>query len=385
MLREEISFFRIEYDLSNVYLANNNFTVESSYTGGDPDNAILNQAYFIDYIIKGFEIDYDYSAAIGNYSYSPLFQQELTIAGETVNWEFVFETMTIIKLASDVSNLTNITFISDTVYAGLNIIMDYELITEVTYISYIDNPSTRRITTLPSSGISYNEYENEQTFYVIGQVQKSDLAYYSPLFYLPTGSIIRKIVDENNANDPNMQSTDLFDDFTFDIAGGFKYVQYRIYAEDYIIGDPIYSTHYTDYYVSVQDITNNIYFNLTILVDNSVIAFDFEKVFVTFNLYQNELIQSSMSLFSYFNGTRTGTNKQFRSSMSGKYSIDIDLPEGYDFQIEFVSSGVTVVDKTITIPSELVPKRYDMILRIVSDNTELDWGKQDVIDYTPNI
>lgn len=26
-----------------------------------------------------------------------------------------------------------------------------------------------------------------------------------------------------------------------------------------------------------------------------------------------------------------------------------------------------------------------MILRIVSDNTELDWGKQDVIDYTPNI
>ena len=42
-------------------------------------------------------------------------------------------------------------------------------------------------------------------------------------------------------------------------------------------------------------------------------------------------------------------------------------------------------DKTITIPSELVPKRYDMILRIVSDNTELDWGKQDVIDYTPNI
>lgn len=385
LLREEISFFRVEYDLSNMYLTNNNFIVVSSYLGNDPSNALINQAYFIDIINRGFEVDFDYSAAIGDYTYNAKFQQELTIYGELVTWEFDYETMYITKIASDVSNLTNITFISDTIYAGLNIIIDYELITEPIYVSYIDTPAIRRITTLPSSGISYNEYGDEQSFYVIGQVQKSDLAYYSPSFYLPTGSIIRKIIDENNAFDPSMQSKDLFDDFTFDIAGGFKYIQYRVYAEDYIINDPVYGNHYTDYFVSVQDITNNIYFNLSIIVDNSVLAFDFDKVFVTFNLYNLEVIQSSMSLFSYFNGTRTGSNEQFRSSMSGTYIIDMDLSEEYYFEIEFVSSGVNIVDNEITIPSELIPRRYDMILRIINNPNVLEWGQQDIIEYIPNL
>ncbi|MDD4482263.1 MAG: hypothetical protein PHP18_03495 [Bacilli bacterium] len=385
LLREETSFFRIEYDLANVYLYDNSFTIDSNYIGDDPNNANLNQAYFINYFNNGFEVDYDYSSAIGEYLFIPKFQQEKLIYGQVVNWEFNFETMSITKLASDVSNLTNITFVSDTVYAGLNIIIDNVIINEASYLSYLDAPASRKITALPSSGISYNEYEEEQSFYIIGQVYKSDLNYYSPSFYLPTGAIIRKIIDVSNADNPELQSVDLFDDFTFDISGEFKYVQYRVYAEDYIIDDPEYGTHYTDYFISVQDITNNIYFNIIVLVDDSVVSFDFEKVYITFNVYQAGLVKSSMSLFSYFDGTRVGINEQFRSSTSGNYMIGMDLSEEYDFEIEILTTNVNIQGKTVIIPSEIIPRRYDMILRIVNNNQELEWGQQEIIDYIPNI
>ena len=279
------------------------------------------------------------------------------------------------KLESDVSLIENITFISDTVYAGLNIIMDYSFMNASDYVNYLDNPGTRPIVTLPSTGINYNENDNYNAYYIIGQVQMSDLSFYAPTFYLPFGSEIRLITNEIEADNMDLQSTDLFADFSpGEDENAFNYVHYRVYAEDYDRLDNNFNQNYTDYYVAVQDITNNIYFDLTIKYDQNISNFDFGKVFVTFDLFQNMIKQTSMSLFSHFTSTNTGDNLQFRSSMSGVYRVSIDLPDGYAFDIQFESSSIVVSGDSFTIASDILPRRYSLTITVMEGNTRLTLG-----------
>lgn len=169
--------------------------------------------------------------------------------------------------------------------------MDIALLTDVSYQGYLDDRTSREIIVLPTSGISYNDYLNYQEYWVIGQVQRTNLSYYAPTFTLPLGASIYRIIDEDNADDPLLQSTDFSTDFN-PIGDGttFNFVHYRVYAEDYDKDNPTYNTHYTDYHVAVQDVTNNIRFEITVVIDSSISPIIFDKLFITLNIDDDPLM-----------------------------------------------------------------------------------------------
>jgi hypothetical protein len=386
VLRQEIANIRVEYNLLNAFVNDDNFTISSTYQGPEPQTAVLGLNYFINRIDEvGFEVDFNQSASIGDYVFSVSYMQQVNVAGYNLTWNYqAYEDFTVRKLKSDDSLISNVTFISDTVYAGLNIIMDYEYISTTDYVAYLDNPASRTIVTLPSTGINYNAYDDYNAYYIIGQVQMSDLSFYNPTFYLPFGSIIRRITDIDNAANPELQSELLSTDFSpGDDDSVFNFIQYRVYAEDYDQFDANYNTHYTDYFVAVQDITNNVYFDLTIRYDQNIVNFSLEKVFVTFDLFQSGTKKTSMSLFSHFSGSNVGSNLQFRSSMSGNYKVSIDLPEGFTFVIQFESSSINVSEDTFNIPSDIIPRKYALTITVVRTNQTPPWGQQEIVDYNP--
>lgn len=386
VLRQENANIRVEYNLLNAFVNEDNFIINSTYQGPEPQTAVLGLDYFINRIDEvGFEVDFNQSASIGDYVFNVSYVQQVSVAGFNLTWNYqAYEDFTVHKLKSDDSLISNVTFISDTVYAGLNIIMDYEYISTTDYVAYLDNPASRTIVTLPSTGINYNAYDDYSAYYIIGQVQMSDLSFYSPTFYLPSGSIIRRITDIDNAASPELQSELLSTDFSpGDDESVFNFIQYRVYAEDYDQFDANYNTHYTDYFVAVQDITNNVYFDLTIRYDQNITNFNLEKVFVTFDLYQSGTKKSSMSLFSHFEGSNVGSNLQFRSSMSGSYRIIVDLPEGYSFIIQFESSSIVVQTDQFMIPSDIIPRKYSVTITIIKTNLTLAWGQEEIIDFNP--
>ena len=91
----------------------------------------------------------------------------------------------------------------------------------------------------------------------------------------------------------------------------------RVYAEDY----DQYPTHYTDYYLAVQDVTNNIRFEINIDNQSNV---NLDQIFVTIDICQNEEncnISETlyrMSVYSTYNiedSSYTQTN--FQTTMHG--------------------------------------------------------------------
>jgi hypothetical protein len=84
------------------------------------------------------------------------------------------------------------------------------------------------------------------------------LSSYEPVFYISDYARIRRVIDQTHIH-YDYQSEDLTADFA-PMGDTFNYVQYRVYAEDYDQNH----MNYTDYYVAVQDVTNNIRFEVTI-------------------------------------------------------------------------------------------------------------------------
>jgi hypothetical protein len=298
--------------------------------------------------------------------------------GNIVSWNYTFQTVIITKLLNDNSHLQQISFVTDTVFAGLDTVMDIVELTGTTYQEYLLDRSTREIIVLPTSGISYNDYINSQAYWVIGQVQRTNLNYYAPSFTLPLGASIYRIIDEANANDPSLQSTNYYADFnaTGDIST-FNFVHYRVYAENYDMNNPSYSQNYTDYYVAVQDVTNNIRFEMSVIIDSSIDPIIFTKLFITLNIDDEIDSTTSMSLFAHFYETQyTGTHVQFNSSMSGQYTVVIDLPIEYDFVLSFSSPDVVVVDGGFYISNSIIPRKYEFTITIVESGLTDAWGQR---------
>ena len=197
---------------------------------------------------------------------------------------------------------------------------------------------------------------------------------------------IRIVTDLENIH-YDYQSTNLYADFTI-VDEGFNFILYRVYAHDFDENPD----HYTDYYVSVQDVTNNIKFNLTIVNETDVLI---ERVYIKINIYpyaddytgelDDNLIQASMSAFSYYNElTDTFINSQFQTTMGGTYALVVDLPDGFRYEVELQTSSI--IGGRFYLESSILPRKYYVTVRIYEDIIpEIPWGLHKEFHFEPQI
>ncbi|OHE27072.1 MAG: hypothetical protein A2Y43_00620 [Tenericutes bacterium GWA2_38_26] len=389
-LEHEISYMesptlRVEYAVENLYITELIHTeTTSTMIPLDEITSVLGLDYFINMLPGiGYEIEFNQDVAEGYYLFNTVYSNAIVLWGQSLIWEFEFSELTFRKIKNDESLLKNITFISDTIYAGFNTIMDYQLITAESYLGYFENPETRTMTILPTRGIYYGDYESENEFWIVGQVQKTNLTYYQPNFNLPNGSIIRRVTDLNQVH-YSYQSEILNTDFT-PVSDTILFVQYRIYASDYDEN----LDHYTDYYVAVQDITNNIRVHLEIANNSSL---DVDQLFVRLNICQLELgysgvcafndILFSMSSHIVFDAlSQTYLNNQYQMTTYGTYVLEVSLPEGFTYTVSL--QGTLVDGHSFYLENSILPKKYYIIITIIEDTTVDEWGQQVIIDYQP--
>ena len=392
---QESPTIRIGYEFDHVFFENTDIlTINSSFIPIDSgDVATEDEDYFINKIINvGYEIDLNQTTPKGTYTFVLSYQKSYIINGVMANWNITFDTITIQKVKNDNSHLENVLFATESVFDevldSLVTIIDINEVTPTEYLGYFDsqNPTSRIISVLPTTGLDYGDYSLNTEYWIIGQVQATDLTGYMPTFYIPDNASIYRVIDENNI-DYSFQSSNLAADFTdFGTGETLNYVHYRIYAEDYNENP----SHYTDYYVAVQDSTNNIKFDITVVNDTDAII---ERVYLMVNVYQfasdyeGELmfsdIRIQMSMFSYYNQTTDNYhNNQFETSMYGFYVLHVDLPEGYDAVIEFEQSYIT---ELIYLESSRIPRRYYVTVHIVEETPgSPNWGYQAIFDYRPS-
>jgi len=302
--------------------------------------------------------------------------------------------------------------------------------------------------------------EKQSDFYVIGLVDRTQLEYYSPTFDLPDGAevyrtetingTVYKYVPYINSSDnsevlflvsdndslatasykdssgiditvtnpsntgftyngvtytisPNagssVNNSSLMTDFvefgSYDETNeNFKYVNYRVYAEIY--EDTYDSVYYTDYCVSVQDLTNNIKFNIIVndLTDVSTeLRTKVENVFVEMACYADiegvlgvdyntYPLYNKVGFFNYFD-VEDSTNKilkheTIRSNTSGKYEINVNLPTGYGYNYTVTDAGTTTLytsEDSFIVTASIVARTISINIDIVKlDSSSDDWG-----------
>ncbi|HOI84568.1 MAG TPA: hypothetical protein PLP48_00700 [Acholeplasmataceae bacterium] len=329
----------------------------------------------------GFEIDFSEQTPMGTYTMTPTYQQTKTIWNQTLEWSIDYEPVEIHKVMNDQSTLVDILFVSDAIFQGFNTIIDPEVITYEDYQTLIAQPNLRKIVHLPTTGILYGDYPDEPAYYMIGQVQQTELTYYAPQFELPDGAIIKRVTDDVNI-DPSYQSDILFADFS-QVGDSFGYIHYRIYAMDYID----YPTHYTDYYIAVQDMTNTIRFDISI-VNEATIPLD--SIYVKINLcpmgtpeepictMENRTL--SMGWYAHLNGT-TYEAPVFQTTSYGSYTIELDVPRGYHYQI--MIQEVVLMTDAFYVEHSIFPRKIYVTLLIQDDASEIPWGLHDVVPIEP--
>ena len=232
----------------------------------------------------------------------------------------------------------------------------------------------RRINVLPTKGIYYGYHAEEPNYWIVGQVQETNLTYYQPTFTLPEGGIIRRVTDLINVG-PEYQSEDLNADFS-PFGDTFNFILYRVYAHDY--DAELKPLNYTNYYVAVQDITNNIRLNLTI--ENHT-ATEISSVFTRITVYQNVTEYNvfdpmiEMSVHASYNPNEARyMNHAFQTSMSGYYVMDVYLPQGFTYYI-FVNEQM-IGGHAVTLETAILPKRYFVTIVIVESSEMIPWGEQ---------
>ncbi|BCR36248.1 hypothetical protein [Mariniplasma anaerobium] len=370
---------RVAFDLSNIYITSSDlFSFSSSFT---PlyvgDEAIRSIDYFIEYKDEiGYEIAFNENIAKGEYTFDMHYTQEVSLWGQVLSWDTTFDQISIEKLRNDQSKIEDILFVSDTIFSGFNTIMDIQNITPLAYETYMMDPSQRIINVLPTTGINYHIYDSEDAYYIIGQVQKTNLSLYEPIFYISDYAQIKRVVDENNM-DPSYQSDDLADDFS-PSADTFNFIHYRVYAEDYI-DNPL---NYTDFYVAVQDVTNNIRFDLTIDNQSSI---DIDNIYVGIDICSSEeacddaTLLYKMGVFSVYDElTDTYMQTQFQTTSHGTYQITVDLGKGFSYQI--ILQETQIDGSSFYLEDSILPRRYYITIVISDEIEENQWGYSDFLD-----
>ncbi|MDI6452462.1 hypothetical protein [Peloplasma aerotolerans] len=377
---------RVEFNLTNVYLPDTQtLNVSSSMTPTDQTIGYPDVDFFITYLGGiGYSVDFNQNMPLGYYEFNYVYTSEVSLWGELLLWTFEFEEVTVLKVKNSDSLLKNILFVSDSIFTGFNTIVDIAEMTVETYVGYLENPETRKMTVLPTKGIYYGDYDHYPIYWIVGQVQKTNLTVYQPSFELPNGAVIRKVVDFMNVG-IEYQSEELTADFS-PVGDMLNYILYRVYAHDF----DDYPTHYTDYYVAVQDITNNIRFNLTVENDTN---YPFSEIYIKVNVCQVEVGYTGicsqkdrilgMGVFSHYNqSTEQFENNQFQTTMYGTYVIEAVLPKGFTFTLRV--QDVEVPGRSFYLEDSLLPRKYYITLTIIEDGTPIQWGQEEIIDYVPN-
>lgn len=188
----------------------------------------------------------------------------------------------------------------------------------------------------------------------------------------------------------------------------FNYANYRVYSEAF---DPnnVNVLHYTDFKISVQDITNNVIINVFIELDDTMSAADQANFTNTvYNRYLFLLLSNfqateenptvydqfnnMMGAFVYYDSaTRVFTITKYRTNTSGRYEIDFDLPDGFTFSFEafkkgaYVDNGVAGED--LDILNSITSQVIDLYIKIEkSAAVTIDWGQHfesKLTEYVP--
>ena len=379
--REENPTYTYQYHLDpqNFYLYQyEGLSLSVSYSGtGTP----VGGEYIANTTNDGFTIAFSESANIGFYDVDFDFIHSYTYTDPTyplyntsVSWDIDFEHAIFQKVGNSNSHLQNIAFSTDSAYAGLNVILDVDEIDQTAYTNYLNDSTSRPIILLPGTGIEYNEYSENQAYYIIGQVAKTDLSYYTPAFELPVGATIYRM------NPNGTHASELEADFSPINEDEFNFVWYRIYAEDYSEEYAEFSDHYTDYYISAQDITNSVYLTIEISSDPT---YPIDDTFVDIRLVDDDLAQLSISFFTYFDHvTSEGSTPLLINTRSGVYTSDLFLPEGYTFTVTV--NGVLQPGTDFSVPYSVIPRRYIVEIDIIEDPSPDDWGQRIIEKYLPS-
>ncbi|MFH2117894.1 MAG: hypothetical protein ABII85_07570 [Bacillota bacterium] len=370
---------RVEYNLDLAYAADENHLVtSSSFIPVDlGELSFENIDYFIHQVPSvGFEVDFNQQIELGTYHFETSYESLIYLWGVTLIWHFDFETIILVKIKNDDSHLQNIMFVSDTVYSGFNTIVDIVEITENDYLNYLLYPEDRIMTVLPTTGIYYGDYFDYSIYWIIGQVQKTNLSYYLPTFELPDGAIIRRVVDFDHL-EPEYQSESLISDFS-PFGNAFNYVLYRVYAHDF--DEDL--THYTDYYIAIQDMTNNIRFNLEVINESSL---KIDDIFVRINVcqlgedyngicsYEDTIL--SMTAHAIYNAyLDTFENNRFQTTVYGTYQLIVGVPENIAYTMTLQS--VSVIGTSFYLENSLLPRKYYIVITLVDQPQVKPWGQQ---------
>ncbi len=401
--REEEPVYSIVYNLDDFYFSNDHSYLSLIYQE--------NANYSVQTVLgQGYNVSLYLALNPGTYTFGLAYVNSgITINSYQLSWNMPLESISIIKNKNTNSYLYDITFISDTVFAGLNTIMDNGELTVSRYNDLLQDSLQRNIVVLPSK-IYYNGYQSiDGKFYVVGQVQKTNISNYMPVFELPIGAKVYRIDPTIESSDqrvrdenPALDGTPLSDTLrtAYDITADevqFSFVTYRIYAEGYD-DDP---TLYTDYLVAVQDISYNVKIEVSVQIDSNMSSeaklelLDKSKnrVFITLNNYlinpddtfshDEEDIISSMSLFSVYRYSEDlFYNTIFTNNAAGYYQFYIDLPPGYNFTYSCAKLDPAVMtDIGFEIPVRIVPIKYEITITITYDsNYQKDWGLNNIVD-----
>jgi hypothetical protein len=426
----------VMYGASNLYSSNNTGML---FTYSYADN--------LAYSFTGYSVAFPKKAWPGDYYIYFRYEGHpwtISYNGVTnnVNSTFDFRAITFVKAANRNSRLEKISFSTDfPLLTGFNVIAKWKSlvpagipldspkangsISETEYVYWIDNPNTRPMNINPQDGINYSNapsMNDEKDFYLIGQVQRTVISSYTPQFKLPDGAYIARIVNEGTIYDPYSQQTEyaweydsVNESYSFTSVknplfktnfaiepvspNDFYYIHYRVYSEAYMYDNfGNNNGFYTDFYISVQDATNNVYFLLTVITEGLDLShrLGLPKAFITFYAYDstnaNHPLMLEMSTFAQFNLNGAGTdretvaeNLQFRNVMAGDYVVVLDLSPQYDFELRSSHPSIVINadKKSFFIPPGIVIRRYALTIVIKQTNQILDWGQFGSFTYIP--
>jgi len=192
----------------------------------------------------------------------------------------------------------------------------------------------------------------------------------NPIFYVSDHAMIRKVINDQEIH-YDFQSEDLSSDFS-PMGDQFNFVHYRVYAENFDQNP----THYTDYYIALQDVTNNIRFEITI--DNQSLR-DFRSIYVSIDICQNEEtchfedIIYKMSVYATYDHIEDIYKQtHFQTTMHGTYKVDVDLSIGYEYQIILEQSAID--GTSFYLEDSILPRKYYLTIVIVDNDEVIPWG-----------
>lgn len=409
---------------------------------------------------KGFILNFYNDVLSDTYTFNLIYSNSVQFnESTTLNWNVTFDDVTITKIKNKDSYLENITFISDTIITSLNTKLDIKAIDFDSIENNKPLPSEDSpIVVLPSK-IHYNDYSYEinkqDDFYVIGLVNKTETSWYAPTFSLPEDAVVYRVkeingvlyryvpytytengelqtinylISEDGASildvdgkvtaipDSHVISDDagkpgnssLYTDFSLEGSyvedeytaeegdGEFGTVDYRVYSEIYDVVNYNTNEYYTDYRVSVHDMTNNIKFKIIVQrEDDSDVNTVLESVYIelichndfddsTFgpdSEYDTDPAYNRLGFYSYFDGDKLqlyqDTNN-FKSNTAGRYEVFASLPVGYTFDVTIEDGGTTTIDKShnfaFVVKSSIRTRTIGLTITIKNSSDHYDWG-----------